>query len=484
MPQTINVPGVGALQFPDGMSDQDMAAAIQKNFPQIHGTQPVQQQQAPRPRLGDRATPGSISLPLAADRLESAGKGALDTFAAATGDSPQAIQSRDSRLGITANSPVSEAVGGFLAGGAVPGSLPGAAGGPAAAAADTLYQKAVGILKAAGVRMDAAQLSPGSKVATTLKNAVADSPGISMRGYQEQQAQDYTRAVLKTVGVDSGEASPQVLDKARTAIKATLDRVEGGYDVDVTKSGLLQNLVKFRAEANDLLTESQFRLINTQLKDILTRAGQQGGQIGADQFAVIRRNVQDLEGSSDSDVARYATRLKSVMQDALGASITNPDDAKAYQNARTMYRRLKQIEPAINDADQIPPAALWRSIDKVANTNQVIYGKGDQALSTLAQAGSQVLGKGTANSGTAQRVLGTTALVSGAAAIEELYNGRPENAIKLGLLTFGGPALARYAVTHPEAGPALARLVKQGGRAAVPTTAAVNAAQQPSASQQ
>jgi len=38
MSQTIAVPGVGNLQFPDGMSQQDMAAAIQKNFPDIHKT--------------------------------------------------------------------------------------------------------------------------------------------------------------------------------------------------------------------------------------------------------------------------------------------------------------------------------------------------------------------------------------------------------------------------------------------------------------
>ena len=36
MTQAINVPGVGVLQFPDGMSQQDMATAIQKNYPQIH----------------------------------------------------------------------------------------------------------------------------------------------------------------------------------------------------------------------------------------------------------------------------------------------------------------------------------------------------------------------------------------------------------------------------------------------------------------
>lgn len=37
MGQSVNVPGVGLLQFPDGMSQDDMSAAIQRNYPQIHG---------------------------------------------------------------------------------------------------------------------------------------------------------------------------------------------------------------------------------------------------------------------------------------------------------------------------------------------------------------------------------------------------------------------------------------------------------------
>ena len=36
MAQLVNVPGVGQLSFPDGMSQDDMASAIQKNFPQMH----------------------------------------------------------------------------------------------------------------------------------------------------------------------------------------------------------------------------------------------------------------------------------------------------------------------------------------------------------------------------------------------------------------------------------------------------------------
>lgn len=45
MTQAVNVPGVGTLQFPDGMSQPDMAAAIQKNYPQIHAKAPA----APKP---------------------------------------------------------------------------------------------------------------------------------------------------------------------------------------------------------------------------------------------------------------------------------------------------------------------------------------------------------------------------------------------------------------------------------------------------
>ncbi|MBN3848519.1 hypothetical protein G3N58_17040 [Paraburkholderia sp. Ac-20342] len=48
MSQTVEVPGVGELEFPDGMSQTAMASAIQKNFPHIHsdgGSQPA----APEP---------------------------------------------------------------------------------------------------------------------------------------------------------------------------------------------------------------------------------------------------------------------------------------------------------------------------------------------------------------------------------------------------------------------------------------------------
>lgn len=54
--QAVNVPGVGTLQFPDGMSQQDMAAAIYKNFPKLR----PQQQAAPPQQAPTQSIPEDL----------------------------------------------------------------------------------------------------------------------------------------------------------------------------------------------------------------------------------------------------------------------------------------------------------------------------------------------------------------------------------------------------------------------------------------
>jgi hypothetical protein len=53
MTQTVTVPGVGDLEFPDGMSQQDMANAIKHNFPDIHKEQKASQPKEPPTLMGE-----------------------------------------------------------------------------------------------------------------------------------------------------------------------------------------------------------------------------------------------------------------------------------------------------------------------------------------------------------------------------------------------------------------------------------------------
>lgn len=60
MPQQVEIPNVGILEFPDGMSQPDMAAAIKKNYPQIHQEQAVEEPKQPM-AWGDVATGAAIN---------------------------------------------------------------------------------------------------------------------------------------------------------------------------------------------------------------------------------------------------------------------------------------------------------------------------------------------------------------------------------------------------------------------------------------
>lgn len=87
MTQTVNVPGVGSLNFPDGMSQADMAAAIKKNYPEIHKSPSV---------MNEIGGAGETALHLITGGVGGLGGGLgyLGTLAASGGDTgaAQAVQ--------------------------------------------------------------------------------------------------------------------------------------------------------------------------------------------------------------------------------------------------------------------------------------------------------------------------------------------------------------------------------------------------------
>ncbi|HEY6225409.1 MAG TPA: hypothetical protein VIW26_16620 [Gemmatimonadales bacterium] len=142
MTQTVNVPGVGTLNFPDGMSQADMAAAIQRNFPQIHqqpqggtaqelgldpniygpgyrGPSSTQVVQAPLPTFRDQGT-ASLSLPGAA------GQGEQDITRGAMQEVAQNVAAGDQNIPLMQSEAFHEksvpVVMGGLASAIVPGS--------------------------------------------------------------------------------------------------------------------------------------------------------------------------------------------------------------------------------------------------------------------------------------------------------------------------------------------------------------------------
>lgn len=189
-------------------------------------------------------------------------------------------------------------------------------------------------------------------------------------------------------------------------------------------------------------------VFNKHVGNILNKMGSDG-TISGPAFQQLRTGLGTLSNSTDSGVKFYGGQIADALNNALDRSVS-PEDADALALARTQYRRLKQIEPAINPDDTISPGKLFNGIDTKRNAGQLIYGQGDQQLLRLAQAGKNILGERTPNSGTPQRIAAMPATGGAIGATAELAEGHPEEAGKGALYGVLAPLAARTILEHPE----------------------------------
>jgi hypothetical protein len=153
-------------------------------------------------------------------------------------------------------------------------------------------------------------------------------------------------------------------------------------------------------------------------------------------------------------VVHFAGALREVLDDATQQNARGAD----YQNlveARQQYRIMKQIEPVIDKQGDgmISPARLPTSIGKGnAGKNQTVYGRGDQRLVELAQAGSKLIPDRSPNSGTAARSLVQALPTAAAAATGHFFmNGNPIPALSVAAGTYGIPKLGQFLLNSPTA---------------------------------
>lgn len=280
---------------------------------------------------------------------------------------------------------------------------------------------AVKLLRENGVPIDVAQAT-GSTILNRLKASFHDNPFTAgkQEAFADLQKSAYNRAIAKTMGEDADAITPTVIARAK-------DRLGNVYDDIATRNNihlddpLQKNLDAIKSEARDLLNDDQFRIVNKQIENILAKAEEKGGGIHGEQYQSIKKVLDKLSGSRDTDVGNYAREIKEVLLDGLSRTAQasgNTADVQALKVANREYGNMKKIEDVVlkNPEGNISPSLLMNSL--ATKGKRYSFYQDDPKLAQLASAGKLVLEQKLPNSGTYARFLAGNPLTAAALSVK------------------------------------------------------------------
>ena len=325
-----------------------------------------------------------------------------------------------------------------------------------------IANNAVDTLKKAGIPLDAAQAT-GSKMLERVKAALNDNPitAGAQHEFSGVQKQAYNKAIAKTMGEDASSITPEVIQQAKTRLGANYDDIASRNSIHLDKE-LQTNLNAIRTEAEQTLVDpNQFKAIDRQLQNIISKAEEQGGGLHGEQYQSVKKVLDKLGKSKDTDVAGYAREIKDALLDGLTRTTKkfgNEKDVALLKETNKQYGNMKKIEDiALKDPEgNVSPSLLYNSL--ATKGKRWSFYQDDPQLAKLAAAGKIILPEKVPNSGTTSRLLAQAIPAAVGGAAYGAYEGDWGGAAKGAAGGYLAPKLAQKALNNP----GFARYLEQG----------------------
>jgi hypothetical protein len=478
MPQTIEVPGVGPVQFPDGMSDADIIGAIQKMAPPkpdpAAGIGAAEAGLIGAGKGADRIMDGITQLYLGA-RGEKSALGGLaqqvaekdasyaplkeaHPFTTALGENVPAMIPGGSALktaglaaipGLASYGDAFERLkaGGLNAAGSLAGTALGQAAGhvlkPAGQAVQGLSQSAVGAAERLGVKLSPGQFTQNPAM-QAFENYLARSPGSSGAMQAKKAANDsaLNTAAAKSMGQKASDLGEDTFKAAKDAIGKEFARLEAAT-APVLGGDFLKTVASVDA-ANAARGSFKSAQIDSLIDKSLDLAFKQ--KLSGTAYKEIRTQIADEAQAAfkagDATLGRALKSIRNSLDDAAKASL-NKTDQEAWDVARKQWAAYKDLtKGAVAEGGNVSPARLAATMRGKGDGLRTGEAKGE--LADIARLGESLKGVPNPTSGQlGQQMLYNNPITGipmmiGNRVTEAIYGSKPMSAyLKKGLLDIG-----------------------------------------------
>lgn len=269
-----------------------------------------------------------------------------------------------------------------LIGGGIGGALPLVGAGvrrlispsPAPAAKTA----AANVLRNEGVDLTAGQAT-GNR---NLRFREAELGGGAAQDFGERQADQFTAAALRRIGVNAPRATHDVIDTAFADIGRQFDDVAARNFIQPDQQMARDLQATWRRFEGSTNPSTRPPVIQRLIRDIYGQG--QGQRMTGEWYKSTRSELGRLSKSQSPELAEAARDLQHALDDAMQRTIQqfNPADAGAWQEVRRLYRNMLVIEDAATRAGAasaegvITPQAL-RSAGMRHNKRSFARGQND-----------------------------------------------------------------------------------------------------------
>jgi hypothetical protein len=276
--------------------------------------------------------------------------------------------------------------------GKVGGAIGNAVVGKISPEVQALYNKAQDL----GVNVPLDRLA-NSKPLNAIASSLNYIPLSGRTGLESDMENQLNTALSKTFGQNSPNVT-MALRNAKNDLGGKFDDVLKSNGVNFDKT-FLNDVTNTQNDAANVLVGDQLSKINKQIDNIIGKTD--NGVIDGQAAYNIKKQLDTLSNSNDSEVAKYARDLRDNLMGALNRSL-GPQQAADFATTRQQWGNMRSLEKlASNGADG------GISVAKLANMKNI----GNKDLQDLADVAAQFVKQRESQHGAAQRVFGTAGLL-------------------------------------------------------------------------
>lgn len=298
-----------------------------------------------------------------------------------------------------------------------------------------------------GVRYTAGQKTGN----TTMRYREAElRGGAGVEDVMNQQAEDFTQAASKRIGLNSRHISADDMTEAESRIGNMFEGLAARNDL-VPDAAMVRDLRQnWNWYANKVSKSNRSPGVRNTINDIVADA--QTGRISGSRYQQYITDLRDLGDTSDGTLKKVTALLRKTLDDAMerGIAQNNPNDLGAWRVARNNWRDYNAIADTLatgarGEEGLLNPTKLNQVIANQVGKRAIVKGQSD--LGQLARDGKLILQK-LPQSGTAPRLakmLNINALTKGGgvgAGIGGAIFGPPGAAIGAGIGSVAGPMIS------------------------------------------